>query len=164
LAPRPEDLVDVPVGERDDVEVPVRTGLDVGADAELLAEPDAFALRDLPLVDVVGDAVGETRVVDVDALPVVGQLEAEQRAALEEVACRADEQVVPVLTTEGAALEEANPGRSDLELPAELGRALVRPAQHEQPRERLPRAVGDVGRQPADLLEPEVGHGERIRR
>jgi hypothetical protein len=51
------DLIDRAVRERHDVEVAVRAGLDVRADAEVATEEQGLALGDLPLVDVVGDAV-----------------------------------------------------------------------------------------------------------
>src|SRR4051812_45904062 len=79
-----KDLVHGTIGERNDVEVAVRPGEESGADAEVPPEEEALALRPLVLVEVVGDPVEKTRVVDGDPLAVAGQLEAEQIAVLEE--------------------------------------------------------------------------------
>src|SRR5918994_6329013 len=68
------DLVHRAVRQRHDVEVAVRPGLHVGSDAEVASEQQALALGDLPLVQVVGDAVLEPRVVDADLAPVAAQV------------------------------------------------------------------------------------------
>ena len=47
-------------------------------EAEVLAEDEALALRDLELGEVVGHTVFDTRVVDADAPPVPSDLEAEE--------------------------------------------------------------------------------------
>src|SRR5215204_3377939 len=116
-----EDLVHGTVGVGDEVEVAVGSGVDVRDDPEVAPEEQALALGDLPLADVVGDAVFEPRVVDRHVAAVAGQLDAEQVAAREEVACAAHEQVAVVLRPERAAVEEADAAGRDLELPAQLG-------------------------------------------
>jgi hypothetical protein len=50
-------------------------------------------------------------------------------------------------------------GRGNRVLPGELRIAVVRAAEHEQALQRLGRRVGDVGRRPADLLEPDERRG-----
>jgi hypothetical protein len=61
-------------------------------------------------------------------------------------------------------VQEADARRCHLEFPAQLRCAVVRAREHEETRERLSRAVRDIRRQPADLLEAEVRGGERVRR
>src|SRR5688572_14030028 len=80
----PVHCEDRALGQRDDVEPPVGTGLDIRADTEVAPEEQALALGDLPLVEVVGDAVLEARVVDGHAGAVVAELDAEEVAALEQ--------------------------------------------------------------------------------
>ena len=87
------DLIDRAVGERDDVEVAVRAGVDVGADAEVAAEEQALALRDLPLADVVRDAILEPRIVHGNLAAVARQLQPEQMSALEERPGARDEEI-----------------------------------------------------------------------
>src|SRR5688500_11556948 len=99
-APALTDPVHRAARERHDVQLAVRAGLDVGHGADVAAEQARLALRDLPLADVVGDAVLEPRVVHVDAAAVARQLKAEQVTALEEVTRAAHEEVVLVLPAE----------------------------------------------------------------
>jgi hypothetical protein len=50
----------------------------VGADPEVPADQQAFALGDLPLVEVVGDAILQARIVNSDRAAVSCQVEVEQ--------------------------------------------------------------------------------------
>src|SRR5918999_4650205 len=104
----PEDLVNLPVAERDHEQVAVWSGLDVGADAEVPADQERLAFGDLELVEVVRDPVLDPRVVDGDAPPVAGQVEVEQVPADQRRASGAHEQVVPERTTEAAAFDESD--------------------------------------------------------
>src|SRR5688572_6537732 len=87
------DLVDRALRERHDVQVAVRARLDIRAHPEVAAEQEALALGDLPLVDVVRDAVLKSRVVGVHRAAVAAELDPEQVTALEEVAGAGHEQV-----------------------------------------------------------------------
>ena len=62
------DLVDRAVGERGHVQGTVGAGLDVGDDAEVLPDQQAFALALVELVVVVVDVVGELRVAEGEAI------------------------------------------------------------------------------------------------
>src|SRR6266496_604320 len=114
------DLVDRALVQRDEEQVAVRRGLDVGDDPEVRADEQAFALGEVELVVVVGDPVGQPRVVDADLPAVPGQVEVEQVPAGEEGAGGADEQVPVELGSQPAAGDEADGARGDLEPPAEL--------------------------------------------
>ena len=102
----PEDLVDGALREGDDEQVAVRPGLDVGGDAEVGAEEQGLALRDVVLRVVVGYQILEPWVVHRDLLPVAGQVEAEEVAALSRRSRRADEEVIFVLVSERSARQE----------------------------------------------------------
>src|SRR5262245_31512049 len=131
-----ENLVDSAIRERDEEQIAVRAGLDVGDDSEVLAEQQAFALDDGPsvrrgvgcrrLIEIVSDGVFDPRIIHADFLSVAGQVEAPQEAPLEEWPGSTHEEVAVVLRTQRAAVHEANAGGGHLELPAELRIAVVR--------------------------------------
>src|SRR6266446_5697571 len=54
----PRDLVNGAVGERDHKQVAVGTGHDVRANPKPCAKQQAFALREVELIEVIGHAVG----------------------------------------------------------------------------------------------------------
>src|SRR5215203_2014516 len=88
-----QDLVDRAAVRRDGVQVAVRSGLEVGDDAEAAADEQALALGDLVLRDVVGHAVGEPRVLEREVRAVLVELEAEQVSADGALGRAADEEV-----------------------------------------------------------------------
>ena len=95
-------------------------------------------------------------VVDVDLLAVVGDLQAEDVAAAQRAAGRADEQIALVVLAELLGGEEVDAARGDLVLPRHLRIGELRAGELEQAVVGLARRVGDVDRVPADLLEPVV--------
>ena len=101
--------------------------MNVGHEPEVTAEEQALALGDLPLADVVGDAVLGPPVVDRHPAPVAGELDAEQVPSLQEVARAAREQVALVLRPERPAVEEADAAGPGLEFPAKA-RISIGPA------------------------------------
>src|SRR4029453_5090052 len=117
------------------------------------------------LVVVVGDPVLEPRIVDGDLSAVPSQVETPDAPVLEERPRWPYEEIAAILRSEGGAVQKADSGRRDLELPTELGVAVVCARQHEKTRKRLLRRVRDVRRRPAVLLETEVPRsGDRIDR
>src|SRR4029077_17242133 len=148
----PRNFVDRAVRERDDEQVAVGAGLDVGADAEVAAEEGALALDEgsavglrisrRGLVQIVGDPVFQPRIIHPDFPAVAGQVEVPQEAPFEERPGGTHEEVAVVLRTYPAAVHEANARRGHLKLPAKLRIAVVRARQHHHPRLRL---LGRVG-------------------
>ena len=124
----------------------VRPGLDVGAHTEIAANQQRFALGDVELEAVVGHPIAQSRIVSRHPPAVPGEPEPEQMAALERRPRRAHEQIAFELRPERAPFHEADAAGRRLVLPRELRRAVVRPRQHEQPRQRLLRRIGDVHR------------------
>src|SRR5206468_10417082 len=68
---------------------------------------------------------------------------------------RADKQVSIELRTETLALDKADACGRDGVLPTELGIAVMRPRQEEEPRQRFFGRVGQQRGRPAELLETE---------
>src|SRR5581483_884740 len=114
----PVDLVNRAVRERDDKQVAIRPGLDVGADPEVTPEEQALAFGDVKFVSVVGHTVFEPRVIHGDPAAVAGQVEVEQVSAGERRPGGAHEQVALILRPERRAVQEADAGRGDGKLPA----------------------------------------------
>src|SRR5207302_4671685 len=146
------DHVDGAIGQRGHIKVAVRTGNDVGADAEVLAGYEARALALVKLVVVVIDLVAQPRVAEGEVLPAVVELELKQIAAVEEGPGGADEQIARVLRSEPAT-PEADSRRRHGPFPAELGVVIVRAGQNEEPRQGLTRRIRQVRRREAQLLE-----------
>jgi len=100
---RPENLVDRSVAQRHKVQVTVRACMHVGAHAEVPADEQRFAFRDLPLVQVVGNAVREARIIGTDRTPVARQIEVEEVSTFEKRTCGRHEEVSLELCPELAA-------------------------------------------------------------
>src|SRR5215216_3570757 len=75
------DLVNRAVRERDYEQVPARPGLDVRDDAEVSAEEQALAFRQVTLRQVVCDKVAQSRIVYGYFSAIAGEVEMKQRAA-----------------------------------------------------------------------------------
>src|SRR6266480_7896873 len=155
---RSKNLVDRAVRERDDEEISVGSSVNVGADAEVSSKQQAFTLGDVELVEVVGDAIFQSWIIDGDVPAVAGEIEAEQGPSLDGGPGRTHEEVTVVLRTYPTAVHEANACRGHLELPAELRVAVVRARQHHHPLQRLLGLVGDVRRRPPRLLQVAAEH------
>src|SRR6266540_644912 len=148
-----EDLVDRAVVERNHEQVSVGSGFDVCDDAEVTPDQQTLTLGEVVERQVVGDPVLEPRIVDGDLVAIAGEVEPEKRAAEGFRNRDPNEQVAEELRPEGSAGHEPDAGGGENVLPAELGFAVVRAEQHEQPRERLPRRVGDPLGPPPELLQ-----------
>src|SRR5919106_6612814 len=109
-----KNLVDRAVRERHDEQIAVRAGLDVGADAEVSPKQQAFALGDVELVEVVGDAIFQSWIVDGDLTTVAGEIEVEQLSSQESGPRRAENHVTFILRPERAAPDESKTRRCDL--------------------------------------------------
>src|SRR5919201_4103957 len=89
-------------------------------------------------------------------------MKAEEVAAEERRARRADEEVVGVLRAEAAAADEADGRGRERVLPTELRLGVVRAGEREEARERVGGRVGDVRRGPANLLDAAAGDLDRL--
>src|SRR5688572_29419194 len=78
-----KDLVNRAVGQRDDEEVAIGAGVDVGADAEAGSKEQAFTFGDLELRQIVGYAVVEPGIRDLDLAAVAVALVISSSAILE---------------------------------------------------------------------------------
>src|SRR5436190_14781876 len=76
-----EDLVNRAIRKRYDEEISIRTGLQVGGNAEIRAEKQRLAFRDVEFAQVVGDAIVESRIVDADLLTIAREIKVEQMSA-----------------------------------------------------------------------------------
>src|SRR6266540_235503 len=148
-----EDLVDRAAIERNHEQVSVESGFDVCDDAEVRPDQQTLTLGEVVERQVVGDPVLEPRIVDGDLVAIAGEVEPEKRAAEGFRNRDPNEQVAEELRPEGSAGHEPDAGGGENVLPAELGVAVVRAGQHEQPRERLARRVGDPLGPPPELLQ-----------
>src|SRR6266511_5616902 len=113
----PGDLVDRAVGDRGDEQVAVRSRLDIRRDAEVPADQQALALREVVLRVVVGDPVLQAWIVDGDLLAVARQVEPEQVSAGRQRGRRPDEQVALELRAEAPSLDESDRRGRDGPLP-----------------------------------------------
>lgn len=114
-------LVNGAVRERDDEQVAVRPGLNIGDHPEIRAEQQRFALDDVELARVVGDPVLEIRILDAGLHPVSRQVEMEQVPAREKRSRDAHEKLVLVLRAQRPNTQKSDPCRRDLEFQLNSG-------------------------------------------
>src|SRR5262245_9853004 len=148
-----EHLVNHASIERHHVQIAVWSGHHIGADAEVPPKQQALALGDVELRGIVGNAVLQSWIVDADLLPVAGETEPKEVAALECGARGTDKEVAVVLRSERAPVQEPNSAGCNGELPAEFRIAVMCAGQHEQPRQGLLWSVRKICRWPPQLLK-----------
>src|SRR5207249_4186284 len=76
-----EYLVDRAMRERNDEQVAVRAGMDIGADSKSDPEEQAFALGDVVLGEIIGDTVFQARIAHGDVAAVAGEVESKELSA-----------------------------------------------------------------------------------
>src|SRR5687768_11983378 len=76
-----EDLINGALIERNQDQISVRCGLDVGHDSEVFSKEEAFAFRHLMEGQVVGHSVMEPLILESELSSVSLELEAEERPA-----------------------------------------------------------------------------------
>src|SRR6185503_14017543 len=90
------DAVNGPAGEGDQIELAVRTGVDVADDAEVSAPEEGLTFGRLVFVQVVRHSVGEARVGDGEAGAVASQPETEEMSAIEVRGGATDDEVAHI--------------------------------------------------------------------
>jgi hypothetical protein len=107
--------------------LPLGAALDVGDDAEVLADEQTLAFGDLVLGEIVGDAVVQSRIVNGDPGAVAGEVEVEEVATCQVRCGGPGKEVTVELRSQRSAPDEADASWRYFPFPAELWIAVARP-------------------------------------
>ena len=91
--------------------------MNVGAYAEVSPKQQGFAVGNVELGEVVGDAIFQSWIIDGDLTTVAGEIEPKQVSSQEGGPRRAENHVTLILRPKRAAADESKPRRCDFKFP-----------------------------------------------